>query len=175
MKSSSPLDILAQRMAALNQRLAPLRDHFTLTPRFDRQLFRCAGHTPGEYLAELADNVRQLRRYAASGDSERAAWLAERVVNQITALEREVATRDLRRYDGAHRAAGVTHRQLLQHQDYEQRLNAMLSARQGQLPQAQTLADQQRLQQEIAALHGRLRRCRAALERIQRRLNRQIR
>ena len=89
------------------------------------------------------------------------AFLAEKLVAQIAALQRELATRALRRKNQPKEApeADLYHK-LAEHQDYERRLIGMIQDRESLLGRQTTLAAQQKLQHELAALEGRLMRCR---------------
>ncbi|MBI0221119.1 primosomal replication protein, partial [Yersinia pestis subsp. pestis] len=57
---------------------------------------------------------------------------------------------------------------LAEHQDYERRILAMIQDRESQLGRQSLLVEQQKIQKELAALEGRLMRCRQALIRIER-------
>lgn len=92
---------------------------------------------------------------------------------QIAALQRELATQALRRKNQPKEApeADLYHK-LAEHQDYERRLIGMIQDRESLLGRQTTLAAQQKLQHELAALEGRLMRCRQALARIERNIER---
>ncbi|MDU6925304.1 primosomal replication protein PriC [Franconibacter helveticus] len=175
MKTALLLQSLQAHVAQLAALLAPLAPHQTLSPRFDRQLFRARTTRIGDYLAEIKTNLAQLEACVAQNHTEQVAWLAQRLAEQIAALQREAATWPLRRYDSAHLAAGRMNARLLQHQDYERRLMMMKNEREQRLAQETTLNGQQRLQREVEALNGRLERCRAALMKIENALSRMTR
>lgn len=175
MKTALLLQSLQAHVADLAALLAPLAPHQTISPRFDRQLFRARGTRIGDYLAEIKAHLTQLEAFVAQNKTEQVAWLAPHLAGQIAALQREAATWPLRRYDSAHLAAGRMNARLLQHQDYERRLLMMKNERERRLATETTLSGQQRLQRELEALDGRLARCRAALMKIEQALSRMTR
>lgn len=167
MKSLLLLQQLDARVEQLALSVAPLADTRTRRARFDNQLFHCQSTRLGDYFDELRETLAQLRQRVAQGNTDRLSWLAERVVLQTGALQREVATQPLRREERVTLSRAEQHRQKLnQHLEFERRLLAMISERESQLGQQETLLQQRKIQQELEALEGRLRRCRAALKQI---------
>ncbi|WP_312584637.1 primosomal replication protein PriC [Atlantibacter sp.] len=175
MKTDRLLQSLQTRMQRLAETLEPLAQHRTLSARFDRQLFQTRSTVIHDYLQECWRNLEALTLYVREHKTEQVAWLAEHLVAQMEALARESATWSLRYHDSAHLPAGRRHAQLLQHQDYERRLQAMIHQREAQLRDVETLQVQQKLHKEIEALEGRLTRCRQALAAIEGALARQTR
>ncbi|WP_226568812.1 primosomal replication protein PriC [Mangrovibacter yixingensis] len=175
MKQDALLSQLEHQFAELAHQLSPLAAHRSLSARFDKQLFLTKSTQIRDYLGEAQENLRRLRTVAQEGDAVQTAWIAERLVGQISALQREAATWPLRQYDSAHRGASALRNNLLKHQDYERRLVEMLLSREAQLANAAMLTEQQQLLREKTALEGRLARCRAALERLEDALDRVIR
>lgn len=174
--TSHPLtEKLDARIAELAQQIAPVGAHRALSPRFDGQLFSTRSTLMGDCLREIEENNQRLRVLIAHNRVEQAAWLAEHLVDQIAALTRECATSGLRRFDAPRASLAKLNDKLLQHQDYERRLLAMKNARAAQLARVETLADQQRLVRELEALDGRLARCRDALDKITRAVERRTR
>jgi len=90
-------------------------------------------------------------------------------------LQREIATVKMRKNDPQPVVAENLYEKLSTHQDYERRIQIMISDRESQLSIQTTLAGQQKLQKELAALEGRLQRCRQALTRIERAIERRER
>ncbi len=162
MKSSILLQQLDVRLEQLARSVAPLAERRTRRARFDQQLFHCQSQRLGDYLQEIYDTLAQLKQSVAAQHPEQLAWLAERVVLQIGALQREVANQPVSRA-----AASSPQQKLAQHLEFERRLLAMIAEREQQLGQQETLLQQQALQREIVALEGRLQRCRAALRLIE--------
>lgn len=175
MRTRQLSDAIDASITTLGAEIAPLATHRALSPRFDRQLFHAKSTLMGDYLDEIKENWRQLKRHITAQNTPQTAWLAEHLVAQITALSREAATWSLRTHDGAHLAVSGINEKLLQHQDFERRLMAMKNARTAQLLTENTFAGQQRLLREIDALDGRLERCRNALVKITQALERRIR
>ncbi|MEM6160619.1 primosomal replication protein [Erwinia sp. P6884] len=169
MKSALLLQQLEEKLNQLAQAIAPHAGKRTPAARFDHQLFHCHTTRLGDYLLELQQSMAQLKQSVQDQRTERVAWMAERVVMQIGALQRELATQTLRKGETRAEPAAVNlYEKLAEHQDYERRLRAMVADRESQLATRDTLAQQQTLQREIAALEGRLQRCLQALKRIER-------
>ncbi|MDN7137528.1 primosomal replication protein [Pseudidiomarina sp. 1ASP75-14] len=52
---------------------------------FDQQLFKVTHSQPGDYITEIEGNIRQLER---TSNVENQRWLAERIEQQMLALQR---------------------------------------------------------------------------------------
>ena len=172
MKTTRLLHSLENQLAELAARVAPMANHATLSPRFDRQLFRTRSTQMQAYLNEASDRLTELKLAGERQQLPQVAWLAEHLVAQIAAISRETATWSLRAWDSASPTLSRWQRRRIQHQEYERRLLAMRSDRQRQLAQATSLEEQQRLAKEVDAYAARLARCRDALEKIENRLAR---
>ncbi len=148
----------------LRQQIAQQSDGACRQPRFDAQLFRCKGTRLADYLAELEQNLTQLG--AADTDVMRRQWLAEKVLDQIAALQRECQSQQLRTQRERPR---VDPRQSKreEYQGYETRLLAMIEQREQHLVRAETLSVQQQLIRDVEVLHERLARCRAAMHKLE--------
>ncbi|MBZ0058454.1 MULTISPECIES: primosomal replication protein N'' [unclassified Leclercia] len=168
MKTALLLQTLQNQLTTLREQAAPLMQHATLKPRFDRQLFRTRSTVMKDYLDEAQHHLDELRHAVDNAQAEQVAWLAAHLAEQIAALHREIAAWPLRLWDGA--SAGTTkwQRKRLEHQEFERRLCEMKNERESRLNQAETLEEQQMLMREITALEGRLERCRKALDDIER-------
>lgn len=164
------LQALEHQLALLAQAVAPLADRSLVYSRFDRQLFQSHGTRLRDYLSEVEHNFQSLRHLVAENRTERVAFMTEKLIAQIGALQRELSTQALRRQEEKTPVvtASDLYQKLAEHQDYERRLNLMIQDRESQLDRAATLSAQQQLQREIAALEGRLARCRQALARLER-------
>ncbi|OON37501.1 prephenate dehydrogenase [Izhakiella australiensis] len=170
MKSDRLLAQLQAKLTELAERLAPVAQQRSARARFDNQLFHSQSVKLIDCLQEAERNMAQLSQAVAHNRSEQVAWSAERLVQQIAALERELATQSLRQSEPAEAEPGKTlYERLSEHQDYERRLQAMIADREKQLEQG-TSASAPQVQREIAALEGRLQRCRQALKNIERRI-----
>lgn len=169
MNAAKLLLILQQQIVALETEVAPVGHLSAQQARFDLRLFSNHGTRLRDYMAEIKYNQAQLQQEVSASRTAQVAFLAERLVAQITAMQRELATLTLRqKYAAQPRTSGDLYSKLVQHQDYERRLQAMIQDRESLLGQQQMPLDRQRLQQEIAALEGRLSRCRTALARLER-------
>jgi primosomal replication protein N'' len=167
------LQALQQQIAALASEVTPRGDTPVSQARFDSALFANHGTRLRDYLAQVQKNFSQLQSAVHDNRNAQVAFLAEKLVAQIGALQRELATQTLRRQNQPKAPAQVDlYHKLAEHQDYERRLLAMIQDRESLLGRQTTLAGQQKIQQELAALEGRLMRCRQALARIERSIER---
>lgn len=169
MKSAGLLQRLDEQLAQLAQAIKPHENKRTAQARFDHQLFHGHSTRLGDYLQEVQQTMLQLQQSVQDNRADRVAWMAERVVLQMGALQRELATQTLR----ASEARPVVEKEnlyekLSQHQEFERRLHAMIADRESLLVMQETQEQQRHLQRELAALEGRLQRCRQALKRIER-------
>lgn len=173
MSSHPLLHTLEQQLAQLAKTLESIADQPAAKARFDRALFATHGTRLRDYLNETRTNLEQLARAVAASHVPQTRFLAERIVAQMAALQREEATQALRRAEPAPNVSdGDLYQKLAQHQDYERRLKAMIADRESRFSHCVTLAQQQTLQREIATLEGRLGRCRQALGKIEKRIER---
>lgn len=62
MKTAQLLQTLNDQLSELAALVAPLAEHATLSPRFDRQLFHTRSTLMQAYLAEAQHNFNQLRQ-----------------------------------------------------------------------------------------------------------------
>lgn len=92
MKTAQLLQTLNDQLSELAALVAPLAEHATLSPRFDRQLFHTRSTLMQAYLAEAQHNFNQLRRAVERQQLPQVVWIAERLAAQIAALRRETAT-----------------------------------------------------------------------------------
>lgn len=168
MKTALLLETLQNQLTALREQATPLMAHATLKPRFDRQLFRTRSTRIKDYLDETQGNLEELRHAVANAQQEQVAWLADHLIQQMTALHREMSAWPLRTWDNASPGVRKWQRKRLENQEFERRLFDMKREREKRLNTAETLEEQQLLMREIAALEGRLTRCRQALDEIER-------
>lgn len=148
----------------LRQQIAQQPDGSCRQPRFDAQLFRCKGTRLADYLQELQHNAAQLA--ASDSDASRRQWLAQKVLDQIAALQRECSSQQLRVVRERPRRDPLQLKRD-EYRVYETRLLAMLQQREQHLAQAETLSVQQQLMREVEILQERLARCRAALHKLE--------
>ncbi len=169
MKSALLLQQLEAKLEQLAEAVAPHSGRRTPKARFDEQLFHTHSTRLGDYLLEIRQSLALLKQSVADQRTDRVAWMAERVVLQMGALQRELATQTLRKSEIVAEPVGESlYEKLAKHQDYERRLRTMIADRESQLNHCETLAQQQTLQREIAAQEGRLQRCLQATKRIER-------
>ncbi len=168
MRSALLLQALEQKLDELARQIAPQAKHATVSPRFDRHLFRTRSTTMDACLQEARHSLSALRHAVDAQQIEQVAWLAEHLGAQIAALSRESASWSLREWDNSAPGIQKWQRKRLQHQEFEQRLTAMKREREARLATVETFAEQQQLHKEITAFEGRLRRCRDALDNIER-------
>lgn len=151
-------------LIALRQDIAAHPDGHCRLPRFDSQLFRTKGTRLADYLAEVEQNFTRLCDSAS--DLVCSAWLAERLVDQVAALQREASTQQLR----TRREKPLSNPRAVKYQEYreyERRLLAMIDQREQRLALAETLAVQHQLKQDLETLEGRLARCRQAIRSVE--------
>lgn len=167
---------LQQQLQTLAGDIAKTNNYAISQARFDQQLFNTQGKHLNNYYTEIEKNIAQLGFEVKAQRLTQVAFLAERIVMQISALQRELATLSLRRNDDtqAYRQTDGAdiHQKLAQHQDYQRRLEDMIRDRESQLAKLSLLSEQRKLQQEIAAYEGRLDKCLAAIQRIERQIDR---
>lgn len=168
MKAALLLETLQKQLTTLRAEATPLLGHATLKPRFDRQLFRTRSTVIQDYLAEAQTRLDELCHAVESEQQEQVAWLAEHLIEQITALHREIAAWPLRAWDSGSPGLGKWQRKRLENQEFERRLFEMKREREVRLNNSETLEEQQLLMREISALEGRIVRCRQALDEIER-------
>lgn len=97
MSTQRLLQVLAQQIAALAAEVTPRGDAPIPQARFDVALFANRGTRLRDYLAEVEKNFAQLQNAANDSRASQVAFLAEKLVAQISALQRELATQALRR------------------------------------------------------------------------------
>ncbi|MEB5707290.1 primosomal replication protein PriC [Pantoea anthophila] len=155
---------LQQLILTLRETLARHPDGVCRLPRFDSQLFHTKGTRLADYLQEVELNFARL--CDSSRDLSRSRWLAERLVDQIAALQREVSTQQLRlrREQPVQGPAPIKYQE---YREFERRLLAMIDQREQRLALAETLMIQQQLKQELETLEGRLARCRQAIRSVE--------
>lgn len=173
MSTERILHVLDQQIETLSREIEPIGHVSATQARFDIALFSTKGTRLRDYLAEIKNNLRQLNQEVVEKRSAQVAFIAERLVAQITAMQRELATQTLRKtHQTPERKSHDNYTRLAETQQFERRLIAMIEDRETTLGQLATFSDQQRVQKELAALEGRLMRCRQALAKIERQIER---
>ena len=175
MNTTSLLQALRTRIEELAVAIAPLSHQRASQARFDRKLFATHSTQLKDYLLEVRMNMDKLQYSVEQARTDQVAFLAEKLVVQLAALQRELATKELRKSERQLPEAENYYQKLATHQDYERRLQTMINDRESQHAVQTTLIGQQKLQREILALEGRLQRCRQALARLERVIERRER
>ncbi|EKT54190.1 primosomal replication protein PriC [Providencia sneebia] len=176
MKVQALLDALKTQIDLLQTRIAPIADQEFSHSRFDRQLFSRKSTHLGDCQKELLKLYDQLCHSVSLNHKEQVNFLATKITNQIQALSRELSTQSLRKKEDEYREKKEQidlYERLVQHQDFERRLLAMLNERELQLTNLTDHTKQHQYQKEIATLAGRLYRCRQALVRIEKAIEHQ--
>ncbi len=174
MSTEQILHALNQQIETLAGEIEPIGHVSAQQARFDVALFATKGTRLRDYLAEIRQNLSQLNQVVKEKRQAQVAFVAERLISQITALQRELATQALRKNNQTpERKSHDNYTRLAEHQQFERRLIGMIQDRESTLGQLATFSDQQRVQKELAALEGRLMRCRQALAKIERQIERQ--
>ncbi|PSW18799.1 prepilin peptidase [Photobacterium sanctipauli] len=143
-------------------------------PLFDEQLFVCRSKLLTPCVNEIRHEISSLRSEQQAGKllPTRTQHICEKIVAQIQAVQRELATQQIRKNEpkrgrGWRKPIHELYQDLAQHQDWERRLSSMRRDKELMLSRCTTLAEQQKLQKEVLALEGRLTRCQAALAKIE--------
>ncbi|MFZ4834075.1 primosomal replication protein PriC [Rouxiella sp. Mn2063] len=174
MSTQKTLQLLEQQIENLAQEIAPIANTPAQQARFDVSLFATKGYRLRDYLAEVRQTFAQLKTVVEEKRQAQVAFIAERIVTQITALQRELATQSLRKADKAPVSrSSDNYARLAETQQFERRLIAMIEDRESSLGKLTTFDEQKQVQKELAALEGRLMRCRQALSKIERYIERQ--
>ncbi|CBG87304.1 primosomal replication protein N'' [Citrobacter rodentium] len=168
MKTAMLLQKLDDRLAELRQRCAPVAQHATLSPRFDRHLFHTRSTCLQACLEEAEANLQALRQAVLQQQRPQVVWLAEHLASQLEAIARESASWSLRAWDSASPALAKWQRRRIQHQEFERRLLEMTRQRKNRLDGAASPSEKQALEHEVVIYEGRLTRCRQALDHIER-------
>lgn len=169
MSTEKLLQVLESQIEALSAQVGPQANMPSQQARFDLKLFGNHGNRFRDYLLEVHKNMAQLKLVVAENRTLQVAFLAEKLVAQISALQRELATQKLRKTNPEPKYNKLDpYHKLAEHQDYERRILAMIQDRESQLGKQNLLTEQQKIQKELAALEGRLMRCRQALIKIER-------
>ncbi|EKN3568085.1 primosomal replication protein PriC [Yersinia enterocolitica] len=169
MSTEKLLQVLESQIEALSAQVGPQANMPSQQARFDLKLFGNHGNRFRDYLLEVHKNMAQLKQVVAENRTQQVAFLAEKLVAQISALQRELATQKLRKTNSEPKYNKLDpYHKLAEHQDYERRILAMIQDRESQLGKQNLLTEQQKIQKELAALEGRLMRCRQALIKIER-------
>ncbi|MGF1690433.1 primosomal replication protein [Photobacterium kagoshimensis] len=147
-------------------------------PLFDEQLFQSRSKLITPCVEEISHEIKSLQREQASGRllASRTAHICDKIVAQIQAVQRELATQTIRKNEPAKNNTRQVpihelYQDLAKHQEWERRLVGMQRDKTMMLNNCRTLAEQQVIQKEILALEGRVQRCQAAVTRIEKHIS----
>lgn len=134
-------------------------------PLFDERLFSCRAKLLVPCVTETQATLTSILREEQAGKltTHRAEYLGERLLSQISAIERELATTSIRKNEPKHKSyyrkpINELYQQLAQHQEWERRLKEMVRDKERALQNASSFAQAQ-AQQALLATEQRLKRC----------------
>ena len=146
-------------------------------PLFDEQLFQSRSKLLTPCVEEISQEIKSLQREQQSGRllASRTAHICDKIVAQIQAIQRELATQTIRKNEPKQnntkqRPIHELYQDLAKHQEWERRLVGMSRDKAMMLNRCQSLAEQQILQKEILALEGRIQRCQSAVAQIEKQI-----
>ncbi len=140
---------------------------------FDEHLFSRKSRLLVPYVKEAKSTLQTLisERNANRLTDLRAAYLAERLVSQIEALQRELSTVSIRKNELKHkhhfrRPINEIYQDLAQHKEWERRLMEMVLDK-TRILDASSSFDQQEAQKHLLATEQRLKRCQEAIIKLE--------
>lgn len=147
-------------------------------PLFDEQLFHCRSKLLGPCVEEIHDEIFALSREHAQGklNPSRTQHVCERIVSQIQAVQRELATQQIRKNEPQRTRSWrkpiyELKQDLAQHQEWAKRLTTMQRTKERAVSRCRSVEERQSLESEAATLADRLYRCRAALAKIEKQIS----
>lgn len=168
---TSTLDELTAKASSLDDERG--KHHL---PLFDEQLFQCKATFLVPCIEETRQTLASLIREDDTGKltPARAEYLTERLISQIEAIQRELATTKIRKHEPKHdsyyqKPINELYQNLAQHQEWERRLKEMVREKQLQLEHAPPL-QKPALQNALAATEQRLSRCQASKIKIEKQI-----
>ncbi|WP_070963019.1 primosomal replication protein PriC [Vibrio sonorensis] len=145
-------------------------------PLFDQQLFHCKAKLIVPCVSELRSTYHSIVREKESGKltSLRAEFLTERLLAQLTAIQRELATVTIRKKEPKHythfrKPINELYQELAQHQEWERRLKDMVKEKEFALSSAPPF-QQANAQKALIATEQRLKRCQQAKLNIEKKI-----
>ncbi|KLV09213.1 prepilin peptidase [Photobacterium aquae] len=151
-------------------------------PLFDEHLFRSRSKLLAPCVNEIRNEIQALNREQLTGHllASRTQHVCEKIVAQIQAIQRELATQQIRKNEpkprqGWRKPVQQLYQDLAQHQEWERRLADTLRDKEMLLSRTTSPSERQQLQQAVLAYEGRLNRCRAALVKIEKAIGQQER
>lgn len=150
MNTGALLHTLQQQVNQLASAIADAPASAVMQPRFDDRLFNTRDPRLSHCQSEVENNLQLLSQAVEKRAQQQVAFLAERIVAQIEALQRELATLPVRERNVFNvKVEQDIYQTLARHQDYERRLVAMRRDKESLLSRQTTLSEQQRLQKNL--------------------------
>ncbi|HDM8224134.1 TPA: primosomal replication protein [Vibrio campbellii] len=142
-------------------------------PLFDERLFHCRSRFLTPCVKEANATLDAIIREQNEGKltALRAEYLTERLVAQITAIQREISTTKIRKGEIKHsshfrKPINVMYQELAQHQEWARRLREMVLEKQIAVEMAPSFARAE-AQKVLLTTEQRLERCEAALLKLE--------
>ncbi|MCW8334820.1 primosomal replication protein [Vibrio sp. SCSIO 43135] len=142
-------------------------------PLFDERLFHahCKLLVPCVKEAQSTFDTILREEQANKLTQQRAEFLSERLLAQISAIQRELSTQSIRKNEPKHssyyrKPINALYQELAQHQEWETRLKDMVREKEFAVSQASSF-QQQQAQQALIATEQRLKRCQEAKLKIE--------
>ncbi|WP_428776055.1 primosomal replication protein PriC [Vibrio sp.] len=165
------LEQLAQQAAAIDRQRGEQNN-----PLFDEILFSCRSKLLVPCVDEAKSTCAAISRESDAGmlTAARAEYLTERLLAQISAIQREISTQEIRRREPKQSGYGrkpinQLYQDLAQHQDWERRLQDMVREKELAVEHAAGI-NKASAQQALLATEKRLQRCQAAKHRIEKQI-----
>ncbi len=142
-------------------------------PLFDERLFSCRSRLLVPCVKEAKATLGTLLREQNEGKltALRAEYITERLVAQISAIQREISTTKIRKNEIKHsshfrKPINVLYQELAQHQEWARRLREMVLDKEKAVETAPSFARAE-AQKVLLATEQRLERCEAALVKLE--------
>ncbi len=146
----------------------------SLKPLFDDRLFSCLSRFLCPCIQEAKNLIEQFEKEQKSGrlSSIRASHLCEKLLNQVSALQREMATLSIREKEKRFSFKQtpplyLLYQDLTQHQNWERRLEEKVRQIEAIFPYQTTQKNQIEIQKHLIVTKERLSRCRKAKQKIE--------
>ncbi|MGR5243965.1 primosomal replication protein [Vibrio sp. PNB23_22_6] len=142
-------------------------------PLFDERLFHCRSRLLVPCVKEANSTLDAIIREQSEGKltTLRAEYLTERLVAQISAIQREISTTKIRKNEIKHsshfrKPINVLYQELAQHQEWARRLREMVLEKERAVEIAPSFMRSE-AQKALIATEQRLERCQAALLKLE--------
>lgn len=143
-------------------------------PLFDERLFSCRSARLSPCVLEVESAIDALEKNHVKNalSSEKTSHLCEKLINQISALQREIATLTLRAQEQnfsfkPKASLNLLYQALAQHLSWEWRLESKIKETEKALQLYLAPQDQQAIQNQLLHLEKRLNRCKNARQKIE--------